>query len=40
MEFFQKKIGGVKGTYNRKPHNMFGYNIDFKCCFGISFNKT
>jgi hypothetical protein len=34
------KRKGVGGTFDRKPKTLFLYNTDFKCCFGIFFNKT
>ncbi len=37
---FERRIGGSKGTCNRKPEILFWYNTNFKCYFGIFFNKT
>ncbi len=37
---FLEKNKKVGGTCSRKPKTLFSYNIDFKCCFGIFFNKT
>ncbi len=33
-------IGRVGNTCSRKPQTLFWYNTNFKCFFGIFFNKT
>jgi len=38
--FFLRIIGRTISTCNKKPQTLFLYNIDFKHCFGIPFNKT
>ncbi len=38
--FLKKRIGKVGGTCSRKPQTLFWYSTNFKCCFGIFFNKT
>jgi hypothetical protein len=37
---WERRERGAIGTYNRKPHTLFWYTIDFNCSFGIFFNKT
>jgi hypothetical protein len=36
----EKKVRGVVGTCSRKPQTLFWYSTNFKCFFGIFFNKT
>jgi hypothetical protein len=40
LVFFKKRIGRAGGTYDRKPQILLWYNTNFKCYFGIFFNKT
>jgi hypothetical protein len=40
FSFFWRIIRRTISTCNKKPQTLFLYNIDFKHCFGIFFNKT
>jgi len=39
LESFLEKNRKAGSTCGRKPQTWFGYNTNFKCCFGIFFIK-